>query len=370
MEDLRRTASPEGVIAADSLFRYSRHLMVLSLAALVALFGGWHRSLDVDALAEGMRIAPVEEDLYTAAYSAAEEDPAFRAAGPTGEATRSRVAIRPRFFITLQDAMREPQAPPPPPPDEVTRQARSDVVVHTVAQGETVVGIADHYQISVDTIRWANDLDDPDHILPGQKLSILPVSGVMHEVREGDTLIDLAAAYRAEIKSILLFNGIADADHLVIGQRLIVPGGRMPDPVAVQAGGGAGRAAPPPTPLNLQIVNLALQYQGSPYMWGGTTPRGFDCSGFVMYVYRQKGIGLPRDTWGMIQTGTPIGRDSLRPGDLVFFSTYAWGPSHVGIYIGGGQFVHASDENTGVTVSSLNSSFWSSAYYAARRINT
>jgi cell wall-associated NlpC family hydrolase len=118
------------------------------------------------------------------------------------------------------------------------------------------------------------------------------------------------------------------------------------------------------------IVAEALNYVGLPYVWGGTTPAGFDCSGFTYFVVnRVMNNGFSRDMATQLASGEPVGSDELQPGDLVFFqNTYKWGLSHVGIYVGGGQFVHAGSERTGVLVSNLWDSYWGPRYYAARRL--
>ena len=117
------------------------------------------------------------------------------------------------------------------------------------------------------------------------------------------------------------------------------------------------------------IVDRALSLQGTPYVFGGTTRRGFDCSGFTKYVYASFGISLPRTSYAQFASGAAVSKNDLRPGDLVFFTTYSRGASHVGIYIGGGRFVQASNPNSGVEVSSLSDSFYSSRYLGARRYN-
>ncbi len=116
------------------------------------------------------------------------------------------------------------------------------------------------------------------------------------------------------------------------------------------------------------VIKTAKQYIGIPYLWGGTTPSGFDCSGFTWYVFHQCGITLNRNSAAQYQHGTYVSKNNLQPGDLVFFqNTYREGISHVGIYIGGGEFIHASSSK-GVTISSLSNSYWSSHYYGARRV--
>lgn len=119
-----------------------------------------------------------------------------------------------------------------------------------------------------------------------------------------------------------------------------------------------------------QIVSVAMQYVGYPYVWGGTTPAGFDCSGFVYYVVNQvTGGGFPRVMDGQVGSGSYVDPNDLQPGDIVFQqNTYQWGVSHVGIYIGNGQFVSAANESTGVAISSVWDSYWGPRYYTARRI--
>jgi len=119
-----------------------------------------------------------------------------------------------------------------------------------------------------------------------------------------------------------------------------------------------------------QIVYTAKQLLGVPYVWGGTTTRGFDCSGFVQYVYRQHGITLNRTANSQMSNGYSVSASNLIPGDLVFFhGTYATsGASHVGIYIGNGQFIHSSSGKSGVVISDLWSNYYSNHYYGARRI--
>lgn len=109
------------------------------------------------------------------------------------------------------------------------------------------------------------------------------------------------------------------------------------------------------------IVNIAFKYLGVPYVWGGTSPSGFDCSGFVQYVYREAGINISRTTYTQIAEGYAV--TDLQPGDLVFFGSYS-APYHVGIYIGNGQYVHAPMEGDVVKVASLQ---YRGDYCGARR---
>jgi cell wall-associated NlpC family hydrolase len=112
-----------------------------------------------------------------------------------------------------------------------------------------------------------------------------------------------------------------------------------------------------------------MKFVGSRYIFGGTSPAGFDCSGFVYYIHNRSGEPIGRGMWQQYNGGGHVSMGALQPGDTVFFAnTYEPGLSHDGIYIGGGQFVHASDERTGVTVSSLYSGYWQQHYVGATRL--
>ena len=124
----------------------------------------------------------------------------------------------------------------------------------------------------------------------------------------------------------------------------------------------------PSTPSRDQIISTAKKYIGVPYLWGGSTPSGFDCSGFVQYVFKQHGITLPRTSKEQWNVGTSISKSALQPGDLVFFAnTYTTGISHLGIYVGNNQFIHSSSSK-GVTITSLDNSYWVTRYYGAKKV--
>lgn len=119
--------------------------------------------------------------------------------------------------------------------------------------------------------------------------------------------------------------------------------------------------------LDARITGTALRYLGVPYVWGGTSFGGVDCSGFVWAVFAKNGIYLPRTADAQYEEGRHVSTRDLRAGDLVFFQTYALGASHVGIYLGNGKFVHASSSN-GVRVDQLAEDYYSSRYLGARRL--
>ncbi|ADI00563.1 C40 family peptidase [Salisediminibacterium selenitireducens] len=115
----------------------------------------------------------------------------------------------------------------------------------------------------------------------------------------------------------------------------------------------------------LNVIADAANFIGVPYLWGGTTPAGFDCSGFIQYVFNQNGVQLPRTVAQQWNSMTAVSQP--RPGDVVFFETYKSGPSHNGIYIGNNQFIHAGS-STGIIVADLTSGYWSQRYLGAKRV--
>lgn len=134
--------------------------------------------------------------------------------------------------------------------------------------------------------------------------------------------------------------------------------GIAPSAAALTQGGSATTRS--------RIISEAQKYLGTPYVWGGTTPQGFDCSGYVQYVMMKCGISIPRTTLQQVEVGSYISKNDLQPGDLVFLqNTYRDGVSHVGIYIGNNQMIHASSSK-GVTISNLLTSYYLQHYHSAR----
>lgn len=122
------------------------------------------------------------------------------------------------------------------------------------------------------------------------------------------------------------------------------------------------------TSIGSQIVAFAKQYLGVPYVWAGSTPSGFDCSGFVSYVFKSNGYQTNRTAAAIYQNGYAVDKSELQPGDAVFFASSSEAIGHVGIYIGNGQFIHASSGAGYVTINSLDESYYSRMYVGARRI--
>ena len=134
---------------------------------------------------------------------------------------------------------------------------------------------------------------------------------------------------------------------------------------------------PPPAPLSAprsaapedrSLIATALSFRGTPYRNGGSDPTGFDCSGFIQYVFAQVGLAVPREVHEQYKAGKKIDDDELKPGDLVFFHTISHGASHVGLLVGDDTFVHAPSSKGVVRVEHLSSSYWASRFLGARRV--
>jgi cell wall-associated NlpC family hydrolase len=160
--------------------------------------------------------------------------------------------------------------------------------------------------------------------------------------------------------------------------------GAVPRPFPVPGGAPSAPKGPegapegpniPRTPGNpgtidgYSISSTALSLRGAPYRNGGSDPNGFDCSGFVQYVYNQHGLTVPRDVRSQFSMGREIDPKFLQPGDLLFFTTVAPGASHVGIAVGGDQFVHAPSSRGVVRVENLSSQYWANRFVGAKRVN-
>ena len=133
----------------------------------------------------------------------------------------------------------------------------------------------------------------------------------------------------------------------------------------------ADRAAPthaPRPPDAYAITSTALDLRGVPFLNGGTTPSGFDCSGFTSYVFQQHGVALPRLAADQYRAGRGVADDEIEAGDLLFFTTVAPGASHVALALGSDEFVHAPSARGQVRVERLSSSYWSRRFLGARRV--
>jgi cell wall-associated NlpC family hydrolase len=146
--------------------------------------------------------------------------------------------------------------------------------------------------------------------------------------------------------------------------------GAVPKPFPMGPQAPAARALPPPTGAfdGYALTSTALSFRGTPYINGGDGPKGFDCSGFTQFVYGEYGIKLPRAVKDQFEVGKSVKPAEISAGDLLFFATTERGASHVGIAVGGDEFIHAPSSTGVVRVERLSQSYWAKRFLGARRI--
>jgi len=255
-------------------------------------------------------------------------------------------------------------------------QAPALAATITVKNGDSLWVLARKYNTTVEAIKKANNLRT-ESLKPGQKLTIPGKSSTsktsrsvsssgssIYIVKAGDTLWDLAKKFNMSVDELKRLNNLK-SENLSLGQKLTVKkttsrNTPRPKTTTKKVSRGEGRG---------DVVKIALSYLGTPYVWGASSGSAFDCSGFTLYVYQQVGINLPHNAAAQYAVGTKIDRSELIPGDLVFFKTLGSTViNHVGIYIGNGQFVHASSGKDKVITSSLNEGYYESRYAGAVRV--
>ena len=292
--------------------------------------------------------------------------------------------------------------------------AASATQQYTVAEHDTLYSIARRFGVSVDLLAQVNGIRNPGLIRVGtillipdpaplrgtqrapgppsvQPQSVRPQAPSTYVVRRGDTLYTLARTFGVTIEALQQANGLASPNQIRAGQVLLIPrraASRAPEspqppraqtpavrPVPLVSAtprpmrGNRGEEPPPAREMVIhRITTMALEFVGAPYMWGGTTRDGFDCSGLVYTLYSPYVSDLPRGSYGQFTAGTLVERTDLEPGDLVFFTTYAAGASHVGVYLGDGQFVSAVWGAHRVQVNRLDEFYWGDRYIGARRL--
>ncbi len=120
-----------------------------------------------------------------------------------------------------------------------------------------------------------------------------------------------------------------------------------------------------------KLLADAKYFKGGKYVWGGTTPKGFDCSGYVQYLYKKHNVNLPRTAWAQSKKGQSVDKSNLEKGDLIFFLTdkkRGIPVTHVGIYLGDGQFIHAASKKKGIIISPIHSGYYSNKFVSAKRV--
>lgn len=261
---------------------------------------------------------------------------------------------------------------------------------YTVKSGDNLSKIAAAHGISLSNLKSWNNLSS-DLIYPGDKLivnknassnsstatnnnntsstnnnnsskpnqSTNVTSGSTYTIKSGDTLGRIANVHGVSVSNLMAWNNLSS--HLIYpGDKLVVKGGSKPATGGQATNGGQASAKPSaPSTSGASIVQVAKSQLGAKYTWGGSSPStGFDCSGFIHWAVNNSGKSMQRyNTDGYYNRSYIVNRPEV--GDLVFFkNTYKKGISHMGIYLGNNQFIHAGSSSTGVIISSLNSSYW------------
>jgi len=246
----------------------------------------------------------------------------------------------------------------------VEDQSSDDVITYKVKPGDTLWKIANNNGITVDYLKQINNLS-LDFISPGDELILSQEAGEpvssdnisTYTIHAGDNLWKIASKFGLSVDWLKVNNNLL-SDEIYIGDKLIV---------RLQNGNDVSRSG-----LNISATRLmekAAEYLNTPYVYGGQYPGGFDCSGFVKYVFAQFGYNLPRTAASQFQIGQPVEKTNLLPGDLIFFKCHNYYIDHVGIYAGSNQFIHSSSPRSGgVIYTSLSEDFYSRSYAGAKRI--
>lgn len=242
--------------------------------------------------------------------------------------------------------------------------ASADGNTYTVQSGDSLWKISQSNHVTVNQLKTWNQLSS-DTIYVNQNLLIVPSASapapavttketVSYTVKAGDTLYALAKTFGTTVSDIKSINGLT-ADLIQIGQQLKIP--------TTLATTTAPVVTVPSVSKAQAVIDEAKKYIGVSYLWGGSTPAGFDCSGLVNYVFNKVGVSVPRTVATLWVAEKPV--SAPNPGDLVFFDINQTGTAtHVGIYTGDNKFIHAG--STGVTISDMTLTYWKTRYMGAK----
>ena len=271
----------------------------------------------------------------------------------------------------------------PPPPTAPTTIIDAGATYYIVQSGDNLWKISQQFGSSVETIKQLNQLST-ENLSVGQRLCVAaenPQAPVVTEspaapelggeplaaspadylyvVQPGDSLDGIASAFGTSVAMLKRINNLAsEVINPGFALKLSLTGGE------VSRGGSALDNS-----VAAGILATARQHLGTPYRYGGASSGGFDCSGFVKYVYSQYGYNLNRTAASQYSQGVPVGKAELQVGDLVFFRCYSSSIDHSGIYVGNNDFIHSSSPRSGgVIISGLNEDYYSRTYAGAARI--
>ncbi|MEK5230784.1 LysM peptidoglycan-binding domain-containing protein [Lysinibacillus sp. FSL K6-0232] len=267
----------------------------------------------------------------------------------------------------------------------------AEAATYTVQKGDTLTRIAQKHQVTIsDIMKWNNLSKDTIYVAQklevqkpatntGVKPSNPPVTTKptvnAHTVAKGDTLSKIAKQYNATIKQIKDWNKLEN-DTIYIGQVL-----KLSSTAVIPDKGTIHKDAPTPPKVVTQglssngqatykkTIEVANTLLGTPYLYGGNTPVGLDCSGFIFYAYNQGGLKIGRTSSEGYFYGNTVHVTNPVPGDLVFFeNTYKEGISHMGIYLGDNKFIHAG--SNGVEISDVTYTYWASKLVGYKRFDS
>ncbi|WP_052127173.1 C40 family peptidase [Pontibacillus litoralis] len=272
-------------------------------------------------------------------------------------------------------------------PSSSSQSNNSSSSTYTVQKGDSLWVIARKQNTSVSHLKQLNNLSG-DTIYVGQTLKVAGSassnestsnstnnsnnevtnnnsqagSNSVHRVQRGESLWSISMKYNTSVSHLKKINYLS-SDRIYVGQSLKVTGSSSNQ--GSNNSGSSNQGNTSVTSSTESLIKEAKKYMGTPYVWGGTSPSGFDCSGYIHYVYKQEGKHVPRTTATIWAAGTSVSEPSV--GDIVFFETYKKGPSHAGFYLGNGDFIHAGYSN-GVEISNLSNSYYKQRYLGAKRL--
>ncbi|MBF8378338.1 C40 family peptidase [Alicyclobacillus mali] len=271
----------------------------------------------------------------------------------------------------------------------VPATALASSATYTVRPGDSLYGIAAKFHVTVHQLELWNHLSS-NVIHPGQVLVVSQggshsvtssspsssrTNASTYVVQPGDSLWSIGQKFHITLSQLEAWNGLHASSAIHPGESLKVSPPKHPTisgaakPVTLSSRGSspdATNTSLAQSALGFAVADYARTFLGAPYEWGASGPSAFDCSGLIQYVYAHFYIQLPRTSYQQYDAGIPVSEGDLEPGDIVFFDTYGDGPSHDGIYLGGGQFINAASTN--VEIDSLSDSYWANHYIGARRV--